>query len=72
MIFLCSEQSAIFAADRTFTLEDVIAKSSFAPTSSIVFRNGLIGEFPDWFWRIVSADYALQLLLAERGEASLL
>ena len=66
--FLCSEQSAIFAADRTFTLEDVIAKSSFAPTSSIVFRNGLIGEFPDWFWRIVSADYALQLLLAERGK----
>ena len=66
--FLCSQQSRIFQADNTFTLEDVIAKSSFAPTSSIVFRNGLIGEFPDWFWKIVSADYALQLLLADRGK----
>ena len=66
--FLCSQQSQIFQTDNTFTLEDVIAKSSFAPTSSIVFRNGLIGKFPDWFWRIVSADYALQLLLADRGK----
>ena len=66
--FLCSRQSRIFQSDNTFTLEDVIAKSSFAATSSIVFRNGLIGEFPDWFWKIVSADYALQLLLAGQGK----
>ena len=66
--FLCSRQRRVFQSDHTFTLEDVIAESSFAPTSSIVFRNGLIGEFPDWFWKIVSADAALQLLLAQRGK----
>ena len=45
-----------------------IVKDWFAQTSSLVFRNHLIGEFPEWFWEVYSADYAIQLLLSKQGK----
>ena len=54
-------------SDRSFVHADLLAYPSFIPTSSVVYRNGLIGEFPAWFWEIISADHALQLLLSRTG-----
>ncbi|BAO55406.1 glycosyl transferase, group 2 family protein [Nonlabens marinus S1-08] len=49
-----------------FTQKDIIQKG-FIQTSSILFRNHLIGEFPDWFWKVYHADYAIQLLASRYG-----
>lgn len=40
----------------------------FAQTSTLMFRNGLVNEFPEWFWKVVSADFALQLLVTQHGK----
>ncbi len=63
-----SKKHEFLQSDRSFTCEDILAYGSFMPTSSVVFRNNLIEEFPEWFWGIVSADYAMQLLLSQRGK----
>ena len=62
-----SEKFDFLNADATFTHSDV-AERWFMQTSSIVYRNKLLGEFPDWFWNIYSADYILQLLLTQHGK----
>ena len=51
----------------TFTYSDITA-GWFMQTSTLLYRNGLIGEFPEWFWHIYSADYAIQLLVAQHGK----
>lgn len=55
----------------TFTQQQ-IAKKWFIQTSTMLFRNHLIGEFPDWFWQICSADHAIQLLVTKHGKAKCL
>lgn len=50
-----------------FSHEDV-TEGWFIQTSSLIFRNHLIGEFPEWFWEIYSADYAIQLLATRYGK----
>jgi glycosyltransferase involved in cell wall biosynthesis len=45
-----------------------LANDWFMHTSTVMFRNGLIGEFPEWFWHIYSADYAIQLLSTQNGK----
>ena len=49
------------------TYQDLI-NGWFINTSTLLFRNRLIGEFPEWFWEIYSADYALQMLIAQQGK----
>ena len=55
----------------SFTHREV-AEGWFIQTSTMLFRNHLIGEFPDWFWQICSADYAIQLLVSQQGKTKLL
>ncbi len=55
----------------TFTHQEV-AEGWFIQTSTMLFRNHLIGEFPSWFWQIYSADYAIQLLVSQHGATKLL
>lgn len=51
----------------TYAYPDIVA-GWFMQTSTLLYRNGLIGEFPEWFWHIYSADYAIQLLVAQHGK----
>ena len=62
-----SDTNERLAPDATYTYQD-IADGWFVQTSTLMFRNGLIGEFPKWFWHIYSADYAIQLLVAQHGK----
>jgi glycosyltransferase involved in cell wall biosynthesis len=44
------------------------AGRNLIPTCSVVFRNGLIGKLPDWFFEIVAfGDWTLHLLHAQHG-----
>lgn len=47
------------------TAVDLIEKRWFIATASLVFRNEI--EIPNWFTGIVNGDYALELILATRG-----
>lgn len=51
---------------KTYTAEDIIQKNPMA-TSSVVLRNHLIGELPDWFEKIPIGDWPLWVMYAERG-----
>ncbi len=39
------------------------------PTASMLFRRSALPDLPDWFFSAISGDHALQLLLAENGNA---
>lgn len=62
-----SETEDILIPEATYTYRDVV-DGWFMQTSTLLYRNRLIGEFPDWFWRVYSADYAIQLLVAQHGK----
>jgi glycosyltransferase involved in cell wall biosynthesis len=50
-----------------YGLEDVVAHH-FIPTASMVFRNGLISEFP----QVTAGDWMLHVMLAEKGALAFL
>jgi glycosyltransferase involved in cell wall biosynthesis len=49
-----------------FTLEDILS-SNMIPTASIMFRQGLIHEFPKWIYDVDLVDWTLQVFLAQHG-----
>ncbi len=62
-----SDTHDILVPNATYTYQDVV-DGWFMQTSTLCYRNGLIGEFPEWFWHVYSADYAIQLLVAQHGK----
>lgn len=52
---------------KTNTVKDVI-KDWYIMTPSIVFRKSMADKLPEWFVKVNNGDYALQLLLAHKGE----
>jgi len=50
---------------KTFTIEDVI-NGWFIASASMLFRRKFL-ELPDWFKDVYNGDFALQLLLADKG-----
>lgn len=48
-------------------LEDLFAQN-FSYTCTTMFRNGLFGDFPDWFFRLRLGDYPLFVLIARHGK----
>jgi len=56
--------------DKTvFNTEDTLYPfRSFAPTSSIVFRNNLIKQYPDWCFSCVFGDRILFTMLSKHGK----
>ncbi|MFZ7120207.1 MAG: glycosyltransferase [Eubacteriaceae bacterium] len=49
-------------------LLDLIKRGNFIPTCSVLFRNNIINEFPDWFNKTVVGDFPLHVLNAEYGD----
>lgn len=52
--------------EKTFTIDD-LARGNFIHTPSVVFRNGLFKEFPEWFQSSPVGDYVLHMLNARHG-----
>jgi glycosyltransferase involved in cell wall biosynthesis len=51
---------------RISNITDILVKNDIQ-TSSVMFRNGLVCPFPDWFYDLKMGDWALHILCAERG-----
>lgn len=49
-----------------FTIEDLLA-GNFIFTCSVVFRRGLFGDFPDWFFTSKMGDWSLHIINAQYG-----
>lgn len=52
----------------TITLEDLLQKGSGGATCSLVFRNKIFGEFPEWYKQQKGGDWTLQILCASKGK----
>jgi len=75
-------QPAITNFKEEITIEDLIRYDHFrekgnflvgpAPTASAVFRNGIVKQLPQWFFRSMSGDMLLYIFLAEKGKARFL
>ena len=50
------------------TIEDLLGIGNFIPTCSVVFKSGLFGEFPTWFYTLRIADFPLHVLNAQYGK----
>ena len=49
-----------------YTLRDLL-KSNPIPTCAIMFRNGLIKSFPDWYYDLKMGDWPLHVMHAQYG-----
>ena len=49
------------------TLEDLL-RANFIPTCSVMFRNGLVREFPGWYYKLRMGDWTPYILLAQYGK----
>ncbi|MDH7480533.1 MAG: glycosyltransferase [Armatimonadota bacterium] len=51
----------------TMDIEDIL-KDNFIPTSSVVFRNGFIRQFPDWYCDLPFGDWPFFIILSQFGK----
>jgi len=56
-----------FNLSAIYTIHDLL-KEDFIPTLSVVFRNDLFIEFPEWFFKYITGDYPLHLINAHYGD----
>lgn len=54
--------------DGVYSLEDLAREGNFIPTLSVVFRNNLVNNLPDWFAKCPLGDYVLHLLNGQFGK----
>jgi glycosyltransferase involved in cell wall biosynthesis len=54
-------------AKQIYTLNDVLEFGGVCPTLTTLFRNGLISDFPKWFFECAIGDYPLEVLLSSFG-----
>ena len=59
--YCCSE-----GQKQILTLEDLLVKNMI-PTCSVMFRNSLVTNFPDWFYRLKQGDWSLHIINAQHG-----
>lgn len=55
-----------FPVKEVYTLDDLL-KRNFIATCSVMFRNRLLDELPDWIHDTPAADWPLHILNAQRG-----
>jgi len=67
--YLQSEKHTVLATKSIYNQEFIASGLSIMPASSLVFRNKINGELPEWFREISSADYALTLIITSHGDA---
>lgn len=59
--------SGVSFKDQVFTLSDLLERN-LIPTCSVMFRNKLLPELPDWFHHTPTADWPLHILNAQFGD----
>ncbi len=61
-----AQRSSCKTKKEIFTLEDLLS-GNFIFSCSAVFRRGLFGDFPDWFFTSMTGDWALHIMNAQHG-----
>lgn len=56
------------AKSETYTLRDFLNGDVQIPTSAVLFRRGVFGDYPDWFFRLGMADSPMHILNAQHGD----
>lgn len=51
----------------SYTLNDLL-KRNFIATCTVMFRNHLFADFPDWFHHVPAGDWPLHILNAQHGD----
>ena len=79
---ICCTRAMAFAEDRsrqtyyippdeyrkdTLTIKDLLRVNLIA-TCSVMFRNGLLSSFPDWFFSLRMGDWPLHIMNAQHGK----
>ena len=49
-------------------LDYLLGEANFAPTCSVMLRNGLVTRYPEWFYTLPVGDWALLVLNAQFGK----
>lgn len=49
------------------TFDDLL-KWNFVPTCSMVFRNGIVRKFPEWYFSLAMGDWPFSIMLAQHGK----
>ena len=55
----------------TLTIEDLLRRNPIG-TPSVMFRNRLLTQFPDWFFTLSLADWPLYILITQYGKVGYL
>lgn len=50
------------------TIEDLLAPDHFMPNSSVVFKNHLVDQLPEWFYDMPVGDWPFHVLVARFGK----
>ena len=53
---------------RMWSIEDILFRNPIS-TCSVMFRSGLVDEFPEWYYTLPMGDWPLWVLLATKGYA---
>lgn len=53
---------------QTYTVYELLDRKFFANTASVLFRRGLFGEFPDWYFEAPVGDFPLHVLNGLSGD----
>ena len=51
----------------SYTQEDILY-TNIIPSCTVMFRNGLVDEFPDWYYSLKTEDWSLYVLLTQHGK----
>ena len=51
-----------------YTDKDLLEYNNFMPTCSVVFRRGLFGKFPEWYYKSAFGDFILHVLNVRQGK----
>jgi glycosyltransferase involved in cell wall biosynthesis len=62
-------QSPVVGPDQsTYTVSDLLRRRFFTNAPSVMFRRGLFGDFPEWYFRVPVGDFALHVLNGMKGD----
>lgn len=56
-----------FVRKQVYSLGDLL-RGNFIATCSLVYRNHLLSEFPDWFYTVAMADWPFFMMIAQYGD----
>ena len=63
-----SPHNFCFPEQKRITTTEDLLETNYINTSSVMFRNGLVTEFPEWYYKLPVGDFPLFILLSEHGK----